>query len=447
MTQNKTSYWLKSGKFALLERVAMLIFGLGNFYFLVRILDKESYGTWMLFISIATLIEVSRNGFFKNPLIRIMGLAHENEKNDVQSASLILHFFSSLLLAVLLYGISFPLGDLWGINDFDKLFFLFLIANFALPFFFHFEYILVANLDFKGSFLGQLIRNGIIFFVLSIFFTFSVSLNLESLAIIYTFSVFAGAVSNAWFSSKYIALSFTWRPALALKLFHYGKYTFGTSIAAVLLRNIDAWMLAWFISPVAVATYNVAIRISNLVEVPIMALSNIMFPKAVQGAAIDGDSIFKGMYEKSVAAILLFSIPIVFFVIIFSSFIIQIIAGEEYKESSFILQITIFYSFVLPFNKQMGILLDAIGRAKINMMFVILAALLNTLFNYLLIPALGVTGAAFATLSTFIIVVVFNLIYLHKKYSVSLIQVMKYCGIFLVQFRDKMLIFLSSIKS
>ena len=62
-------YWIRSGAYTILQRSSMLLFGVGSFMLLVRMLSKEDFGVWSLFLSVATLFEVARNGLIQNALI------------------------------------------------------------------------------------------------------------------------------------------------------------------------------------------------------------------------------------------------------------------------------------------------------------------------------------------------------------------------------------------
>ena len=130
MSESKQgSYWISAGKFALIQRLLSMVFGFGNFYMLVRIFDKESYGVWMLFVSITALVEVARNGSFKNPLIRFLHTAADKDVAKLQSSSLIINVGFSLFIAVCLYVASFPLSTFWNIEGFNDLFFYYIITN------------------------------------------------------------------------------------------------------------------------------------------------------------------------------------------------------------------------------------------------------------------------------------------------------------------------------
>ncbi|WP_375579319.1 oligosaccharide flippase family protein [Marivirga tractuosa] len=148
----KQSYWIQSGKFTLLERISVLIFGVFTFILLVRILGKEEYGAWMLFISLATLLETARNGFFKNPLIRFSNTENESEKGLIQSTSLVLNFIFSLSISLLLSLIAIPLSEAWQSPSLVQLLYIFIPTSLILALFFHLDYIQRANFQFLGHF-------------------------------------------------------------------------------------------------------------------------------------------------------------------------------------------------------------------------------------------------------------------------------------------------------
>lgn len=66
------SYWLKSSSYTVLSKFYRLLIGLISFIILVRLLPKASFGEWVLYISIITLIEIIRDGFLVNPLVKFV---------------------------------------------------------------------------------------------------------------------------------------------------------------------------------------------------------------------------------------------------------------------------------------------------------------------------------------------------------------------------------------
>ena len=81
------SYWFKSGSLTLLNRLSITMFGLLNFFFLIRILDQDDFGAWVIFLSITGLSESIRNAFIYNPLLRYLNSEDEENHKDIKSAS------------------------------------------------------------------------------------------------------------------------------------------------------------------------------------------------------------------------------------------------------------------------------------------------------------------------------------------------------------------------
>ncbi|MFT4739249.1 MAG: lipopolysaccharide exporter [Sediminicola sp.] len=420
MAKTQTNYWISAGKFALLERMSVLIFGIGTFVLLVRTLSTESYGAWMLFISLATLLETARNGFFKNPLIRFSNISPPEDVKQLEGSSLLMNLLFSVALAIVLALIASPLANAWQSPSLIPLIYIFIPTSFILAFFFHFDYVQRANAQFYGPFLAYFFKNGSLFIAVAIHFIWRIDLDIILLAYYYGGSALFGTIVSYLTARKVYQFSLSAKKAVWLQLFSYGKYTLGTNLSAVLLRNIDIWMIGWYINPASVAIYNVAIRVANLFEVPSMALASVLFPEAVKRAEKEGTNAIKQLYEKSVAVILIFSVPFVVGVLLFSEEIVVLIAGEAYIESAIILNITMLYGLLVPFNKQMGVVLDAVGKAKTNMIFVLRNAIINVILNSIFIPIWGITGAAFATLSTMLIVLFINQIYLKKNFQIEL---------------------------
>ena len=69
------NYWFKSAFYTIGERLLSLIFGFGSIYLLLRNLTKEDFGTWALFLTITTLVELARIGFIQSGLIKFLSVA------------------------------------------------------------------------------------------------------------------------------------------------------------------------------------------------------------------------------------------------------------------------------------------------------------------------------------------------------------------------------------
>lgn len=410
----RDSYWLKSGVLTLLQRLFIVLFGFIGFYVLIRIFTKEEYGIWMLFISVTTVAEVLKQGLIKNATVKYIVSSSEIEKPQVLSASLILNAIITGVIVVVLVSIAPFLSIKWNAPELDYILKIYAITSIIYIFFYHFEYIQQAHFNFKGTFVSYFVKQGLFLLYILVLFFLNKKPSIINLAVAQVVTVFISMIISFFYAKQYLRFQLKIDKAWIMRIFNYGKYTFGTNLSTMIFGNIDQWMLAYIISPISVAIYNPAVRISNLVEVPTLSIASIVFPKISERLKEQGKEGAKYLYEKSVGVILALLMPGLLFIVIFTDFVIAFIAGENYTETIPILQVTILFSIFVPFARQFGTLLDGIGLPKVNFYFIMSQAALNIVFNYFFITAFGVLGAAIGTLCTYFIGFVFNQIYLYK---------------------------------
>lgn len=421
-----SSYWLKSGSFTFLNKVSITLFGFINFYILIRVLTKEDFGAWVLFISIASLMELIKHGFVRNPLIRYLAMSSPEESPNIQRASFFLNAVVGLAEVLLLVLCSIYLSEFWSSPQLKSLFLIYMLSTILLIPINHFDVIQQARMQFKGTFLSNFIRHFGLFIYILIVFGFGLRIQLDHLAYAQLIAIFFSGFISFKYARPFLEFSKSINWKWFRELYRYGAFTFGTNVSSMILKTIDSWMLGKLISPAAVTIFNPALRISNLVEVPTDTLTSILFPKLSERIAKEGPQAAKYLYEKAVGTITAFMLPVVLFFIILAEPIVRFIAGPGFEETVPILQVTMLYGLIIPFNRFLGITLDAIGKAKTNFMFVFRNALFNIISNFFYIRYFGIIGAAYGTLTTYCIVFVINQIYLHRHLNVRLRNVFRH---------------------
>jgi O-antigen/teichoic acid export membrane protein len=168
-----------------------------------------------------------------------------------------------------------------------------------------------------------------------------------------------------------------------------------------------------------VAMYNPAIRISNLVEVPTLAIANVVFPQVGSALKNSGVSGIQNIYYKSLSLILAVMLPAILPIYLLSDYIILYIFGEAYAEASPILQVTIFYMLLVPFSRQFGTILDGLKMPKLNFYLLLILVAINAIMNYFMLKEYGVIGAAYSTLLSYLLIVVVNQIVLYFKFGIN----------------------------
>lgn len=423
------SYWLRSGAFRLFERLTNVASGFVLFFVLLRHTTLEEFGSYSMFLLLTSFIENLRYGFISNGLIRFLN--HTDSREDyirVETGALALNVLITLSISVFLWFGSEEISTAMNVPLMGPMLEVFAFVNLLMVPIFHLEMMQRANMDFKGSSLGQFVYRAT-FALLVVFYVFYVDkVILRDVVIMMGVGIIAGTCITYYFGNKY--LSFKWRFSWSTlqEQFHYGKYTFGTFISAYLMKSIDSWMLAFLINPAAVAVYSVAQKVSTIFDAPANTVATVIFPKMVRAIKEEGVQAARPYYEKSIAILFSIMLPCVLVTLIFAEEIVLLIGKARYADSIPVLQLTVLFGLLLPLDKQVGVMLDATGRQKMNTLFVFRNAVLNVILNYVFITQFGVIGAALATLTTYSISVILNQIYINRIYNISALNSFRYIG-------------------
>lgn len=423
-------YWIRSGFFTLLKSVSAILLGFGSFFFLVRILDKNSFGVWCLFLGTTTLIEFSRNGLVSNSLIKYLSSSHTKDHSDIISASFGVTAILTLIGVCVNFGVGRWLSIVWHEPQVERLFYYYNIVFVLTGVINQFNCIQQANLEFKGSFLSSFAGSLISFVYIAASYYLKYPVSLTALILLQIFSSVVALVIAWWSVRGHLLVSFIIRKKWVSSMLGYGKYSFGTILSAMIFSSIDQWMLGLYVSVAAAGAYSIAARVANMVEVPTGAMATILFPQSARRLASEGKAGAKYLYEKSVGVIMSFLIPLSILLFIFSKQVVYFIASEKYAESVPLLRVAVLYCLLIPYGRQFGTILDSIGKPKLNFYIVITSAISNVGFNYYFIHRYGVIGAAYGTLCASILNFILCQIVLRKVLNIELLNTLRYAASF-----------------
>lgn len=425
----KYRYWLHSGKYSMMQKIIMLVFGLGSFMLLARALTPNQLGVWGLFLVISGIVETSRNAFIRNGYIFFSNTVDDEKRSAIYFSALVSNvLFTLLMILLFLVGGSF-FQKVLNAPFLSDVLYLYCISLVALIPFSQLEITLTAKMNFRVIFWMYFVRNGLLLFAIAIFFVAGLELNLQIISIIFATSTIAGALTGALTSHSSHKLIVDWDKSLFLKFVHYGKFIWGNNLCSLVFRNTDSFLTASFISAAASAFYSSCTRITNFADMPSQVLGDIMFPKAAQMVKKGNPSEIKLLYEKTVAATLTFTLPVVVAVLLLPKTILLVIAGNKYVNASGILQVIILYGVFLPFIKQFGNVMDVTGRPKVNFQVLLVFAILNIGFNAAGIYIFGLPGSAYGTLLSYFLLFLTAFLLLRKLMKVSIAAIFKNVGI------------------
>ncbi len=414
------SYWLKSGFYTLSEKAVSMLFGFGGAIVLYRAMPEEKVGAWVLFLSIVAIIEVGRIGLLQNALVKFLSVEEGEQAGRITTASFVLNGLLTLMIVLLCLVLSPLTPAVFQVAEMGDLFRIYCLTTILLIPFYQFNYIQQANLDFKGIFWSNFVKGGVLFGFIFLCFIEKRPISLVELATAQVVSAVASSLVAWLFGRKYALFSPQVDWSWVKRLFEYGKFVFGTNISTQLYKTTDKLLLGMMpgVGTAMVAIYDAAIRITNLTDVPTASMASMLFPQSSRRMQ-EGDAAVKQLYEKAVGAILAFMVPCIISVLLLADWLIYITAGQAYAEAANVLRVTILFGLFMPYAVQFGTVLDSIGKPKINFKYTLFSLALTILLNALLIPVLGIMGAALGTLVAYIVTFVLMQVYLRILLGVN----------------------------
>lgn len=424
--KSESSYWIRSGTYVIFQRLGSLLFGFGSYFFLVRYYEVSAFGVWTLFLVLTTASEMSRSAFIQNAFIKFFN-ENKIDKGQLFTASLFLNLCSTLLFVLILLGLLPILTVFWKTEVIQSLIYCYCVTSMILVPFTQLNYLEQANHRFSGVFWSNIVRQGLFFIIVIFCFILFPNLPLIFFGWMQTVSALVGMLVSYFLCKRYLPISFHLNWKLVKQLFGFGKYILGTGFTSNIGKNADQIILG-NVSHSSVAYYNAGVRILNLIEIPSLSISNIVYPKIAEKANLEGNAGARELYEKSVAIILAIILPAVAGVLLFPEFILLITAGKKYQESAEVLRLMGAASLLIPFNIQIGSALEVINRPHISFYINLVSNILNVILNLILIPMFGATGAAISFIVTVFLIFVVGQYYVKRLLNVNLIRIIGITG-------------------
>lgn len=211
-------------------------------------------------------------------------------------------------------------------------------------------------------------------------------------------------------------LRFGFRYSFSIKDFSYNvkkgiPYLF-SGIFAGINCNIDSIIIANIMDSEAVGAYSAAYKIINIFIVLLATIYAPMFPLLVQTIKNDSKK-YETVINKMRKISAIFIFPCVFGGVILCNQIIEFMYGKQYSSASGSFKILMLFLGVFYMREIYGYTLTALGEQKKYMIGTCISSVINVVLNIIIIPILGIEGAALTTLISEIV----NFVYM--KYYAS----------------------------
>lgn len=173
-----------------------------------------------------------------------------------------------------------------------------------------------------------------------------------------------------------------------------------SGIAIMIYMKIDQVMIGSMINSSALGIYSAAVRISEKWYFIPNIISASVFPAIIK-AQKKSQKLYLNRLQKLYDFFTWFSISFALVIMLFSSFIINILFGKEYAQASGVLSVHIWAGVFVFLGVASTHHLVAENLTKINFFRTILGAISNVILNIIFIPLYGIVGAAYATLISY----------------------------------------------
>jgi len=376
----------------------MSVLGMVTMALLYRALSLSDIGVWLLFQSTVLLVDTLCSGFLTTAFIKFYAGSSKQRSAEVAGSA----WFIAICITGILVIINLPFyfllqktGDA-GLAMFFKWFGITYI--FTLPSFVatcvlqgqqRFDRLLYIRFISQGSF--------ILFVILLMVFQ---QVGLQNVLYAYLGSSLLTslvALATGWSSLH----AFAHRSRACIKeIFHFGKYSVGTTLSSNLFRSSDTFIINFLLGAPALAIYNIGQRVMEIVEIPLRSFAATGMP--VLSAAYNNNDSKEviNILKKYAGMLTVALVPVFIGAVLFSNLAVVIIGGKQYAgtEAANVLRIFMTFALLYPADRFFALTIDVIHKPRINFYKVLLMLAGNVLADFAGVWLFGnIYGVALAT--------------------------------------------------
>ena len=400
------------------EKILRMVVGLFVGIWVARYLGPEQFGLFSyaqsfvgLFTAIATL---GLDGIVVRELVK-----DESRRDELIGTAFYLKLIGAIaVLIVLAVAIQFTS------NDHYTNVLVFIIASATI-----FQAFNVVDMYFQAKVLSKYVVYANV-----------ISLFVSSIVKIVLILNDAPLLAFAWatlFDSVVLALGFIYYYIKNNSTFNIQHLTFKRETAVSLLKDswplilsgivisiymkIDQVMIQEMMGSEAVGQYAAAVRISEAWYFIPMVVASSLFP-AIINAKKQSEELYYARLQKLYDLMVWMAIAIALPMTFLSDWLINLLYGEQYSEAGSVLMIHIWAGVFVFLGVSFGKFLTTENLTRKAFYRTLLGAILNVIFNFILIPKYGINGAAIATLLGQLIANYFYDIFdrdLHKQFKMK----------------------------
>lgn len=383
-----------------------LIFSVSGFFSFVLLsqsIPPESFGGWILFLSLSSMTDLIRTGMTRAAIIHYASGGPSGKLREIGASGLWLDILLLSGISVICWGAYFAGHSYW--NESIRLFFI------GYPFL-GFSNMLWNNAlsrlqaqELYHKTIGMRLIQTLSFLGFCLVLVYYGLARLPEL-------VFAYIISNI-LSSAYVLLKH-WLSISDLKIlerktiiqhWHYGKYAVGSMLSSSLLKSSATYIIG--LSPVlgmtGISIFSIPFKTVEILEIPIRSLALNAFNR-ISVAYRDGiSSRIRALYVRYTIYILALTIPMLIGMSLLPDLVLGILGGKQYlpywETMRILLWLIVPYTILLVFDRLLGVTMEGIGLPRLNMIKTLLMTFSSIIGNLIAVFAFkSIIGVAISSI-------------------------------------------------
>lgn len=211
----------------------------------------------------------------------------------------------------------------------------------------------------------------------------------------------AGTLVSTAISLRFLDLHivhFKWRHIKSLTSFSF--WYFLTSSGMIIYVYVDQIMIGHYLTNADVGLYGIVSRLVSVAIFATLAIRSTLWPKVSFWGKIGETKLIEEALSRAFSYSLLFVVPILTGGILLGDKLLFYLYGSEFAAGYITLIIVLAVQVVNVFQHFFTMYLDALNHQKDSFKVTAISIVANIILNVLLIPRIGIAGAAIATLLT-----------------------------------------------
>ncbi|WP_228237388.1 lipopolysaccharide biosynthesis protein [Allomuricauda sp. M10] len=396
------------------------IFGAVNTLFLyTKILPAEYYGLVTFILASGAILMPLMAFGIHNTLVKYYSFYSDDQKDGFLTLMLLVPLLG--IVPVALVGLFWydPLGDYVSqVNPIVKHYLWYVyFVGLAMAYFEVFNaWCKVLMKSVFGNFMKEVFARVGVSILLLLYYFEVISLDLFFKSLVGLYLLRTIIIKIYAFYLRYPRLNFNF-PAGTREILSYSFLIILGGSAALILLEIDKVMLNQFVNIENVAYYGVAVYIATVIIVPSRAMHQITYPLTAELLNLGDSDGLKKLYQRSSLTLFIAS-GILFVLIILNLNDLYLMIPENYRSGFTIV-------FLIGLAKVMDSILGNNNSILFNsqyyrtvLVFGVGLAILTIVLNYILIPKLGLEGAALASFVSILIFNIVKLVFVKMKFGI-----------------------------